>query len=65
MPRYRSYNLPVRSFVAVRPRDQFTVTGLAGTYVKIMAAGFLARLAGLAVSLFVLLLIAFALMLLA
>ena len=45
MPRYRNYNLPVRSFVAVRPRDQFTVTGLA-------------------VSVFLLLLIAFALTLL-
>ncbi len=65
MPRYRNYDLPVRSFVAVRPRDRFTVTGLAGTYIKIMAAGFLADLAGFAVSLFVLLLVAVVLILLA
>jgi hypothetical protein len=65
MPRYQNYNSPVRCFVAVRPRDRFTVTGLAATFLKILAAGFLVRLAGFLAASFVLLLIALAVMLLA
>ena len=35
--------MPVRCLVAVRPGDRFTITGLAGTFLKIGVASFLVR----------------------
>jgi hypothetical protein len=37
------FQTPVRCFVAVRPGDRFTITGLAGTFLKIGAASLLVR----------------------
>jgi hypothetical protein len=43
MRRNSGFQTPVRCFVAVRPGDRFTITGLAGTFLKIGAASLLAR----------------------
>ncbi len=42
MRRY-GFHTPVRCLIAVRPGDRITVTGLAGTFLKIGAAGLLVR----------------------
>jgi hypothetical protein len=43
MRRNSGFQTPVRCFVAVRPGDRFTITGLAGTFLKIGAASLLVR----------------------
>jgi hypothetical protein len=43
MRRNCGFRTPVRCFVAVRPGDRLTVTGLAGTFLKIVAASLLVR----------------------
>ena len=43
MRRYSGFQTPVRCFVAVRPGDRFTITGLAGTFLKIGVASLLVR----------------------
>lgn len=43
MQRSGGFRTPVRCLVAVRPGDRFTVTGLAGTVLKIGAASLLVR----------------------
>jgi hypothetical protein len=55
--RNSGFQTPVRCFVAVRPGDRFTITGLAGTFLKIGAASLLVRavLAAAAMLLFLLL----------
>jgi hypothetical protein len=41
--RNSGFQTPVRCLVAVRPGDRFTITGLAGTFLKVGAASLLAR----------------------
>ncbi len=57
MRQYSGLQIPVRCLVAVRPADRFTVTGLAATFLKIVAAGLLVRtvLAAAALLLFLIL----------
>ena len=43
MRRNSGFQPPVRCFVAVRPGDRFTITELAGTFLKIGVASLLAR----------------------
>lgn len=43
MRRSSGFQTPVRCLVAVRPGDRLTITGLAGTFLKIGAASLLAR----------------------
>jgi len=43
MRRNSGFQTPVRCLVAVRPGDRFTITGLAGTFLKIGVASFLVR----------------------
>jgi hypothetical protein len=43
MRRNIGFQTPVRCFIALRPGDQFTITGLAVTYLKVGLAGFLVR----------------------
>ena len=43
MRRNSGFQTPVRCLVAVRPGDRFTITGLAGTFLKIGAARLLVR----------------------
>jgi hypothetical protein len=43
MRRNSGFRTPVPCLIAVRPGDRFTVTGLAGTFLKIGVAGFLVR----------------------
>lgn len=43
MRRSSGFRTPVRCLVAVRPGDRFTITGLAGTFLKIGAASLLVR----------------------
>jgi hypothetical protein len=41
--RNSGFRTPIRCLVAVRPGDRFTITGLAGTFLKIGAASLLVR----------------------
>jgi len=43
MRRGSGFRTPIRSVVVVRPGDRFTITGLAGTFLKIGAASLLVR----------------------
>jgi hypothetical protein len=43
MRRNSGFQTPVRCFVAVRPGDRFTITRLAGTFLKIGVASLLVR----------------------
>jgi hypothetical protein len=43
MRRNSGFRTPVRCFVAVRPGDRFTITGLAGTFLRIGLASLLVR----------------------
>ena len=43
MRRNSGFPAPVRCLLAIRPGDRLTVTGLAGTFLKIGAADLLAR----------------------
>ena len=43
MRRNIGFQTPVRCFIALRPGDQFTITGLAVTFLKVGLAGFLVR----------------------
>jgi len=58
MRRNSGFQTPVRCFVAVRPGDRFTITGLAGTFLKIGVASLLARAVAAAGAMLLLLIIA-------
>jgi len=64
MRRNSGFQTPVRCLVAVRPGDRLTITGLAGTFLKIGAASLLAR-AAIALGFMLLLLIVAAILYLA